>query len=34
VIAILGNYQEKDGSVTVPRAHCGQYLDGTDRIVK
>ena len=23
VIAILGNYQEKDGSVTVPCAHCG-----------
>jgi len=23
VIANLGNYQEKDGSVTVPRAHCG-----------
>jgi seryl-tRNA synthetase len=33
LIAILENYQEKDGSVTIPAA-LRPYMDGRDRIVK
>jgi seryl-tRNA synthetase len=33
LIAILENYQEKDGSVTIPPA-LRPYMDGVDRIVK
>jgi seryl-tRNA synthetase len=33
LIAILENYQEKDGSVTIPSA-LRPYMDGKDRITK
>ena len=33
LIAILENFQEKDGSVTIPAA-LRPYMDGKDRITK
>jgi len=33
IIAILDNYQEKDGSVTIPDA-LRPYMDGRERITK